>query len=414
MFKDSTPLSTVHRLKVHHLLLQDNQGWNIPQINLLFEPSTARCIKGIELPHNLEVNDIQYWPFTYSGTYTTKSGYNTLLQQKNKIYSMTSSLNVKFFRTLWSLNIMPKWKLFLWKLWHNGLATTDNLHHRGITPSGECPICLHDREDTQHLFQQCPLATEAWEHGSLHALVYNTQHLPTKDWICHCLGKLSKANGVTDSVIIEYIGTLWAIWKLRNAQVFRHQRPTPASIAIQLTENLNLHNIFVQKRHDHTWNSLDPPMPQGFDIVNTGQHTVPNQPIFLQIAGYKHKLKGMGGLAWMEGRGNQVSHQQHGSFCYSSSINSMVATACQYACTWAVSNNHGHICILTNSQDLIYSLRTTNSGPIETKWTIGNILRTAKLLTTCQVIRVPRQQIEGAHHLAKWWCHSNRSLSLSY
>lgn len=45
---------------------------------------------------------------------------------------------------------MPKWKLFLWKLWHNGLALASNLYNRGITTSGECPICLHDREDVNH------------------------------------------------------------------------------------------------------------------------------------------------------------------------------------------------------------------------------------------------------------------------
>lgn len=216
---------------------------------------------------------------------------------------------------------------------------------------------------------------------------------------------------LTDSDIITYIGTLWAIWKLRNAQVFRQHQPTSASIALQLNENLHLHTIFVQQQHDPTRNPLDPPTPPDFDVANIGQHTSSQQPIILQIAGHKHKLKGVGGLAWVEGRGNQNPHHQHGSFCYSNSIISMVATACQYACTWAASNNYMHIRILTDSRELVRILRTSNTGPIDTKWTIANILRTAKSFTTCQVVRVPRHQIEVAHELAKWSCHYNRSFS---
>lgn len=62
---------------------------------------------------------------------------------------------------------MPKWKLFLWKLWHNGLATSDNLYKRAITQNSECSICLADTEDLQHLFHMCPLAHETWEQSQL-------------------------------------------------------------------------------------------------------------------------------------------------------------------------------------------------------------------------------------------------------
>lgn len=76
---------------------------------------------------------------------------------------MTSTRDITFFRILWGLRIIPKWKLFLWKLWHNGLATSNNLFNRDIGISSECPICLAEIEDTQHLFRQCPLALEIWD-----------------------------------------------------------------------------------------------------------------------------------------------------------------------------------------------------------------------------------------------------------
>lgn len=77
-----------------------------------------------------------------SGEYSTKTGYVIALHlQQNEMYSMTDDQE-RFFRTIWRLNIMPKWKLFLWKLWQNSLATTDNLENRGLTASANYPIYL--------------------------------------------------------------------------------------------------------------------------------------------------------------------------------------------------------------------------------------------------------------------------------
>lgn len=58
---------------------------------------------------------------------------------------------------------MPKWKLYIWKLWHNTLATKSNLFRRGIGVDALCPVCLYDEESLTHLFRQCSLASEAWE-----------------------------------------------------------------------------------------------------------------------------------------------------------------------------------------------------------------------------------------------------------
>ena len=78
---------------------------------------------------------------------------------------------------------------FFIKLWHNGLATTSNLHKRGISLSSACPICLDDQENTQHLFHLCPLAIEAWRESHLSVDNLQTEHMPFRDrlryWIVH-------------------------------------------------------------------------------------------------------------------------------------------------------------------------------------------------------------------------------------
>lgn len=128
-FRDCVTLWEAQNTHVSDLILPQNQGWNTRRVNKLFVPSDARLIKSLELPQDSTEPDTQYWPFTKSGVYTTKSGYNLVLQQQqHEIYSVTASAQTAFFRHLWGLNIMPKWKLFIWKMWNNCLATASTFN----------------------------------------------------------------------------------------------------------------------------------------------------------------------------------------------------------------------------------------------------------------------------------------------
>lgn len=96
---------------------------------------------------------------------------------------MATLVTPKFFRHLWGLNIMPKWKMFVWNLWHNCLATSSNLHHRGITNISHYETCLHDNEDDRHIFWFCPLAIEAREWSELQVQPYDHPSLSLASWI---------------------------------------------------------------------------------------------------------------------------------------------------------------------------------------------------------------------------------------
>ena len=106
IFRDHVPLSEARNLRVADLIMVDQCRWNIRKITELFEPASARQIKGIELPTSLKKRDEQFWPYCKSGKYNTKSGYAILLHQQTKICSMASTSDRKFFRVLWGLRIM--------------------------------------------------------------------------------------------------------------------------------------------------------------------------------------------------------------------------------------------------------------------------------------------------------------------
>ena len=264
LFRDQVNIRTAANLSVADLILPDHQGWNSMAINRLFLPLDARLIQSMELPYRSDVEDRYFWPFTRSGNYSTKSGYGIILQhQQNENYSMTSPVGLPFFRHLWGMNIMPKWKLFVWKLWHNSLATSSNLHHRGITPQSQCATCLHDIEDVQHIFRFCPLAIEAWDGSDLGVQPVTPIEISLGNWLEYWMAKFIQEDGMRSPRIPKFIGTLWAIWKTRNGQVFRNIRATEEVFNNNIRASHIQHSKFIAEDRP----PLLPPLPPTTDLL---------------------------------------------------------------------------------------------------------------------------------------------------
>lgn len=140
IFQDSISIMEPSQLKVTHLVLPHNKGWHIQRINKLFELFSARVIKSMELHTNLFLQDSQYG--LYLSPANTQPNRGTTFQSKNNktICSMNTPNDIRFFRILFSSQINPKWKLFVWKLWHNSIATKHNLFRRTISLCDTCPL----------------------------------------------------------------------------------------------------------------------------------------------------------------------------------------------------------------------------------------------------------------------------------
>lgn len=224
-----------------------------------------------------------------------------------------------------------------------------------------------------------------------------------KEWLRYWVIFFSWDEGNLSSWLPTYIGTLWAIWKLRNAQVFRHQRPTIPSITFHLQDSVKLHDTFTQACHDPTRNPRDPTIPPGFDVVHLGQQTHGTPSLTIQIAGRKYKLRSLGGVAWVGDMGDHNGHLQHSSICYTTSHILAEATACFHAIAWATTHHHMQPRIMTESRAFIHHLRSTQSLDIRIRWTIDRIAHLARQCITCQVVQVPRSQVREAYQLACWW-----------
>jgi hypothetical protein len=65
------------------------------------------------------------------------------------------------FKHLWKSKISLKIKIWLWLIWHNAIATKDNLLKRNWNGSASCQFC-HQNESISHLFFDCVAAKYVW------------------------------------------------------------------------------------------------------------------------------------------------------------------------------------------------------------------------------------------------------------
>lgn len=130
--------------KVSNFILPTRTSWNLHRVNSCFEFDDARRIAVMELP-STSADDFQYWSFHKSGRFTVKTAYDMLAAEDHGLASPFQGID--FFKILWALKILPKWKLFLWKLFHNGMATKVNISKRGIQLLVTCDLCSTQNED---------------------------------------------------------------------------------------------------------------------------------------------------------------------------------------------------------------------------------------------------------------------------
>ena len=64
---------------------------------------------------------------------------------------------------LWSAQVPPKVKLFIWKACLNILPTQTSLFDKGILNSFFCKWCLEGHETCYHILWGCEFAQKVWQ-----------------------------------------------------------------------------------------------------------------------------------------------------------------------------------------------------------------------------------------------------------
>lgn len=109
--------------------------------------------------------DTLFWPFTKDGIYSVKSGYRRLHETKTITRTQASSsmgIPNDCWKVIWGARVPEKHKHIMWKVYHNAIATRDNLFKRRIARDGICPICAKDQDTVEHFLLLCPWTRPVW------------------------------------------------------------------------------------------------------------------------------------------------------------------------------------------------------------------------------------------------------------
>jgi hypothetical protein len=155
-----------------------------------------------------EEQDKPVWKWTKGGKFTVKSVYNRLCN---------AGLD-RSFKHLWKSKVPLKIKIWLWMIWHNAIATRDNLLKRNWQGSSSCQFC-NGTETISHLFFTCPAAKFVWSVvGRLIGAQTRPGSFTQFFWWFPQFVPASRNTQIAGLAAI-----CWAIWKLRNRACFEHK-----------------------------------------------------------------------------------------------------------------------------------------------------------------------------------------------
>ncbi|XP_017604153.1 uncharacterized mitochondrial protein AtMg00310-like [Gossypium arboreum] len=106
---------------VKDLWVSNNKRWNRERVIEIYGENLGECICKLPISHN-GIKDTRVWMQNPHGIYLAKSAYSWLLLKK-----IGFGPHRIFWRTLWKLQMLPKIKIFSWRIDYNILPTFDNI-----------------------------------------------------------------------------------------------------------------------------------------------------------------------------------------------------------------------------------------------------------------------------------------------
>ena len=138
--------------------------------------------------------------------------------------------------TIWQAWAPAKCRLLTWLFVQNRVLTADRLLARQWPNSYFCPLCMRNLETAEHLLVECPWSRSLWDTvaacfglASFRPGLWPDPPLPSlTGWLATLSTDLGAASKKAKSLALLVI---WAIWRERNARIFRASSLTPSAAA---------------------------------------------------------------------------------------------------------------------------------------------------------------------------------------
>lgn len=332
-------------LMVADVLSREKKEWNEARINNLL-PELATYILALK-PSLLGAPDTFIWPLDKSGQYTVRSGYYSVQAPKylQAAPPVDRGIPWNWKKFIWTPELLPKLKFFLWKAAANALPTGANLQTRGLLNNTNCIRC-GARETIDHILFHCSFAREVWENGPWRVAVLTDDSSSFKPLIesarnWHNLPPY----GITSNAFPWFC---WNIWTSRNQLIFEKRVITPHATALKA--------ILSQKE----WEQAQANRPSTALPVTTLPRIICNEDtVFCNTDAAWRSDRKAAGLSWIfTDRNAQELHKASTPQANVSSACMAEALAIREALIQASSLQFTNICLRTDSQVLVRAITT--------------------------------------------------------
>uniref|UniRef100_A0A2N9F204 Reverse transcriptase domain-containing protein n=1 Tax=Fagus sylvatica TaxID=28930 RepID=A0A2N9F204_FAGSY len=213
----SPPIPPSSLSQVAHLIDHQSRTWKEGLIRETFLPHDATTIMGIPLSSHPQ-SDCLVWGGTRNGRYAVRSGYHLLIHERAQADPGPSDTTAmtNLWHSIWSLQVPPKTRHFLWRACHESLPTRRNLHHRHIIDDPTCENCSNQVETTLHALWNCKTIQVVWQTLPWGRRLQGATYADFMDLWHRCTQLLSTTELQLFSMVT------WLIWYHRN-RVRLHQ-----------------------------------------------------------------------------------------------------------------------------------------------------------------------------------------------
>ncbi|KAE8785482.1 Alanyl-tRNA synthetase [Hordeum vulgare] len=155
-------------LQVSELIDLYTGTWNIDLVRQVFTTAEADAILNIPL-RSEGGEDVLAWAPEKSGLYSVKTAYRSLMTQvelrarDEGTVTDTPLSEQQMWARLWKLKVLPKVRVFWWRVLRGILPVESVLKHRHISNDSACKLCLNPDETLRHALMDCSHARKFWD-----------------------------------------------------------------------------------------------------------------------------------------------------------------------------------------------------------------------------------------------------------